>query len=113
MPLDNKNWQESLAQAESAFGDLKKNLADQQDARAKLEEKHQIILSELEKLKAALKKAQADQDAVVKRAEKAEAKLETVQQELVGLKQHISNMAQAIFGKKQNPNLALCKKNLV
>ncbi|KAI4996092.1 hypothetical protein ZWY2020_041190 [Hordeum vulgare] len=89
--------EESLAQAESAFGDLKKNLADQQDARARSEEKYQIILSEMEKLKAALKKAQADQDAMVKRAEKAEAKLETVQQEMVGLKQHISNMAQAIF----------------
>ena len=109
MPLDNIFWQESLAQAESAFGDLKKNLADRQDAREKSEEKHQIIFSELEKLKAALKKAQAYQDAVVKRAEKAEAKLEAVQQELAGLKQHISNMAHAIFGKKQNPDLALCK----
>ncbi|KAI4998589.1 hypothetical protein ZWY2020_053931 [Hordeum vulgare] len=89
--------EESLAQAELAFGDLKKNLADQQDAREKSEEKYQIILSRMEKLKAALKKAQADQDVVVKRAEKAEAKLETVQQELADLNQHISNMAQAIF----------------
>jgi len=63
----------------------------------------------MEKLKAAHEKAQADQGAAVKRAEKAEAKLETVQQELAGLKQHISNMAQAIFGKKQDPDLALCK----
>ena len=48
----------------------------------------------MEKLKADLKRAQADQDASTKRAEKAEAKLVTVQQELSGL-----NMAQAVFGK--------------
>lgn len=90
--------EESLAQVESAFVDLKKSLADQQDARAKSEEKCQVILSEMENLKAAHKKAQADQGAAVKRAEKAEAKLEVVQQELAGLKQHISNMAHAIFG---------------
>ncbi|KAI4981291.1 hypothetical protein ZWY2020_021776 [Hordeum vulgare] len=89
---------ESLAQAESAFGDLKKSLADQQDARAKSEEKYQVILSEMVKLKAAHNKAQVDQDVAVKQVEKAEAKLEVVQQELAGLKQHISNMAQAIFG---------------
>ncbi|KAI4967084.1 hypothetical protein ZWY2020_031065 [Hordeum vulgare] len=92
--------EESLAQAESTFGDLKKSLADQQDTRAKSEEKYQVILSEMEKLKAAHNKAQADQDVAVKRAEKAEAKLEIVQQELAGLKQHISTMAHAIFGKK-------------
>ncbi|KAI4989795.1 hypothetical protein ZWY2020_038158 [Hordeum vulgare] len=90
--------EESLAQAESALGDLKKSLADQQDAQAKSEEKCQVILSEMEKLTAAHKRAQADQGAALKRAKKAEAKLETMQQELAGLKQHISNMAQAIFG---------------
>ena len=78
---------------------MKKNLTDQQDARAKSEEKCQLILSEMEKLKADLKKAQADQDALIKRAEKAEAKLDIVQ--LAGLKRHISNMAQAVFGKNQ------------
>ena len=101
MPLDYIFQQESLTQTESAFGDLKKNLTDQQDARAKSEEKCQLILSEMEKLKADLKRAQADQDALIKRAEKVEAKLDTVQQELSGLKRHISNMAQAVFGKNQ------------
>ena len=91
--------QETLAQTESALGDLKKNLSDQQDARAKSEEKYQLVLAELEKLKADLKRAQADQDAATKRAEKAEARLATVQQELSGLKRHISNMTQAVFGK--------------
>ena len=101
MPLDYVFQPELLTQAESAFGDLKKNLTDQQDARAKSEEKCQLILFEMEKLKADLKKAQADQDALIKRAEKAEAKLDTVQQEMSGLKRHISNMAQAVFGKNQ------------
>lgn len=76
--------QESLIQTESALGDLKKSLSDQQDARAKSEEKYQLVLGEMEKLKADLKRAQADQDASTKRAEKAEAKLVTVQQELSG-----------------------------
>ena len=58
-----------------------------------------MALAELEKLKAELEKAQSDQNAALKRAEKAEAKLVTVQQELSGLKRHISNMTQAIFGK--------------
>ncbi|KAI5008166.1 hypothetical protein ZWY2020_009214 [Hordeum vulgare] len=89
---------ETLAQTESALGDLKKNLSGQQDARAKSEEKYQLALAELEKLKAELKRAQADQDAAIKRAEKAEARLATVQQELSGLKHHISNMTQAVFG---------------
>ena len=100
--------QETLIQTESALGDLKKNLSDQQDARTKSEEKYQLVLAEMEKLKADLKRAQADQDAATKRAEKAEAKLATVQQELSGLKHHISNMAQAIFGKKLT--LDLCKR---
>ena len=91
------------------MGDLKKNLTDQQDARAKAEEKYQVILAEMEKLKAANQKAQADQAAALKRAEKAKTRLEAMQQELAGLKQHISNMAQAIFGKKQGPDLVLCK----
>ncbi|KAI5000653.1 hypothetical protein ZWY2020_005242 [Hordeum vulgare] len=95
--LKNKH-EETLAQTESELGDLKKNLSGQQDARAKSEEKYQLALAELEKLKAELKRAQADQDAVIKRAEKAEARLATVQQELSGLKRHISNMTQAVFG---------------
>ncbi|KAI5020137.1 hypothetical protein ZWY2020_045025 [Hordeum vulgare] len=90
--------EETLAQTESTLGDLKKNLSGQQDVRAKSEEKHQLVMAELEKLKADLKRAQADQDTATKRAEKAEARLATVQQELSGLKRHISNMTQAVFG---------------
>ena len=58
-----------------------------------------MALTELVKLKAELKEAQAEQNAALKRAEKAEARLATVQQELSGLKRHISNMTQAVFGK--------------
>ena len=74
-------------------------MADQQDARTQSEDKYKLALVELEKLKAELERTQADQSAALKRAEKAEAKLATVQQELSGLKRHISNMTQAIFGK--------------
>ncbi|KAI4974838.1 hypothetical protein ZWY2020_048445 [Hordeum vulgare] len=95
--LNNKH-EENLAQTELALGDLRKNLAKQQDARTQSEEKCKLALAELEKLKAELEKTQADQNAALKRAEKAEAKLVTVQQELSGLKRHISNMTQAIFG---------------
>ena len=84
------------------MGDLKKSLADHQDARAKAEEKYQVILADMEKLKAANKKSQADQATALKRAEMAETKLGAVQQELAGLKKHISNMTQAIFGKKES-----------
>ncbi|KAI4975882.1 hypothetical protein ZWY2020_049489 [Hordeum vulgare] len=83
--MKNKH-EESLAQVESTLGNLKKSLADQQDARDKAEEKYQVTLAEMEKLKATNKKAQADQAAALKRAEKAETKLEAMQQELDGLK---------------------------
>ncbi|KAI4979697.1 hypothetical protein ZWY2020_016450 [Hordeum vulgare] len=96
--VDDALSEETLAQIESTLRDLKKNLSGQQDARAKSEEKYQLVLAELEKLKADLKRTQADQDAAIKRAEKAEARLATVQQELSGLKRHISNMTQAVFG---------------
>ena len=101
---------ESLIQTESELGDLKKSLSDQQDARAKSEAKYQLILYEMEKLKADLKKAQADQDALIRRAGKAEAKLDTVLQELADLKRHISNMAQAVFGKNQPLTLHFVSK---
>ncbi|KAI5006569.1 hypothetical protein ZWY2020_033812 [Hordeum vulgare] len=52
--LKNKH-EEYLIQTESALGDLKKSLSDQQDARAKSEEKYRLVLSEMEKLKADLK----------------------------------------------------------
>ncbi|KAI4969612.1 hypothetical protein ZWY2020_000526 [Hordeum vulgare] len=95
--LNNKH-EESLAQTELALGDLKRNLADQQDARAQSEDKYNLALVELEKLKAELERTQADHSAVLTRAEKRKQSRQAVQQELSGLKRHISNMTQAIFG---------------
>ncbi|KAI4977728.1 hypothetical protein ZWY2020_014282 [Hordeum vulgare] len=43
------------------------------------------------------KKAKADQASILKRAEQAKGKLEAAQQELFGLKKHISNMTLAMF----------------
>ncbi|KAI4997497.1 hypothetical protein ZWY2020_052839 [Hordeum vulgare] len=92
--------EESMTQTKSALADLRKNLAEQQDAQSESERKYRLIVAELEKMKAdhqkLEKKAKADQAAILKRAEE---KLEAAQQELSGLKKHISNMTVAMFGK--------------
>ena len=93
-----------MAQPESVVADLKKNLAEQQDAQSELETKFHLLHADLEKMKADQnffeKKAKADQAAILKRAEQAEEKLEAAQQELTGLKKHVSNMTVAMFGKR-------------
>ena len=57
--------QESVTQSESALADLRKNLADQQNARAESERKYHLVLAELERMKAdhqkLERKAKADQ----------------------------------------------------
>ena len=82
--------QESMAQTKSAVPDLKKNLAEQQEAHSELESKFGLLQADLQKMKADQKKfekkAKADQAAILKRAEQAEEKLEAAQQELTGLK---------------------------
>ena len=92
-----------MAQSEAAVADLKKNLTGQQDAYSGLEAKFRLLQAELEKMKADQekfeKKANADQAAILKRAEQAEEKLKAAQQELTGLKKHVSNMTVAMFGK--------------
>ena len=79
-----------MTQTESAMADLKKNLAEQQDAHSELETKFRLLQAYLEKMKAEQKffekKAKADQAAILERAEQAEEKLEAAQQELIGLK---------------------------
>ena len=93
-----------MAQTESVVADLKKNLAEQQDAHFELETKFRLLQADLEKMKADQKKfekkAKADQAAILKRAKQAEEKLEAAQQELAGLKKHVSNMTVAMFGKR-------------
>ncbi|KAI5018563.1 hypothetical protein ZWY2020_043451 [Hordeum vulgare] len=96
--------EESVTQTESALADLRKNLAEQQDARSESERKYHLVLAELERMKAdhqkLEKKAKADQAAILKCAQQAEGKLEAAQQELSGLKKHISNMTVAMFGSR-------------
>ncbi|KAI4990147.1 hypothetical protein ZWY2020_038510 [Hordeum vulgare] len=91
-------------ETESALPDLRKNRAEQQDAQSESERKYRLILVELERMKAdhqkLEKKAKADQAAILKHAEQAEEKLEATQQELFGLKKHISNMTVAMFGSR-------------
>ena len=94
-----------MTQAESSLAVLRKILAEQQNARTESEQKYRLALADMEKMKADHqkfeKKANADQAAILKRVEQAEAKLEAALQELSGLKKHVSNMTQAIFGKEQ------------
>lgn len=94
--------EESLTWANSTLAGLKESLAEQQDARAKSEEKFRLALADMEKMKAEHqkfeKKAHVEQAAILKRAQQAEEKLEAALQELFGFKHHISNMIQAIFG---------------
>ena len=75
--------------------------------RTAFEEKYRLALADMVKMKPDHqkfeKKVNDDQAAILKRAEQAEAKLEAAPQELSGLKKHVSNMTQAIFGKKQFP----------
>ncbi|KAI4996404.1 hypothetical protein ZWY2020_051189 [Hordeum vulgare] len=94
--------EESLTRADSTMVGLKESLAEQLDAQAKFEEKFCLALIDMEKMKAEHKrfedKAHVEQAAILKRAEQAEEKLKATVQELSGLKRHISNMTQAIFG---------------
>ncbi|KAI5000250.1 hypothetical protein ZWY2020_004839 [Hordeum vulgare] len=93
---------ESVTQTESVVADLRKNLAEQQNARSESERKYHLVLAELDRMKAdnqkLERKGKADQAVILKQAEQAEGKLEAAQQELSGLKKHISNMTVAMFG---------------
>ena len=95
--------QESLNIAEANVTDLKKSLALQQEGRAEANAKWQIALTELEKIKIELetfkKTAKTSQTVLTKHAEDAEGRLKAVTGELTGLKQHISRMTEAVFGK--------------
>ena len=78
-----------MTQTESALADLRKNLAEQQDAQSESERKYRLILAKLEMMKAdhqkLEKKAKADQAAILKRAEQAEEKSKAAHQELSSL----------------------------
>ena len=87
----------------SQLTDAKTRLADQEAEIKTADSKLQLSLSETEKLKTSLtakKKSWAEEKTLlIQRAEKAEAALEEVTTELTGLKNRVSQMVSAIFGK--------------
>ena len=95
--------QDALEAAESEMTSLKKNLALQQTARSEAETKWRVTVEDLEKTQVDFalfkKNTETQQAALTKRAEDAEGRLTTVSAELQTLKQHISRMTSAIFGK--------------
>ena len=88
--------QEALEAAES-------NLASQQTARSEADQKWRVAVTELEKTRAELaayqKTVEAEKAILTKRADDADSRLKVVSDELQSLKQHISRMTSAIFGK--------------
>ena len=87
----------------SQLTDAKTRLTDQEAEIKTADSKLQLSLSETEKLKTSLtakKKSWAEEKTLlVQRAETAEAALEEVTSELIGLKNRVSQMVSAIFGK--------------
>ena len=92
-----------MANLDSQLTDAKTRLAAQEIETQKVESKVQFSVSEIEKLKANFvkeKEAWAQEKTVLtQRADKAEATLEKVIAELIGLKNPVSRMVSAIFGK--------------
>ena len=88
--------QEALKAAES-------ERAAQQITRSAANDKWRVAVIELEKARAELtayqKTAESEKTALIKRADDAESWLKTVSDELQTLKNHISRMTSAIFGK--------------
>jgi chromosome segregation ATPase len=95
--------QEAVSLGESNITDLKKSLETQQSERAKAELSLKSPLENIEKIKANFDVERAtwetEKATLLKREEDAEAQLKPVTEELSGLKQHISQMTAAIFGK--------------
>ena len=95
--------QVATAELESQLSEAKTRLSTQETETKKIESKLQLSVSEAEKLKtsfSAEKKSWADEKtALTQHAETAEAALKEVTAELTGLKNRVSQMVSAIFGK--------------
>ena len=95
--------QATISQFESETADLKRRLASQELEIQKVNSKFEFSVSEQEKLKKNFeseKKIWADDKAsLMTQAETAEASLAEATTELSNLKQQISQMVSAIFGK--------------
>ena len=95
--------QNALSELGSQLTNAKTRLADQEAKIKDADFKLQLSLGETENLKNILttkKKTWAEEKTLLtQRAEKAEAALEEVTTELTGLKNRVSQMVSAIFGK--------------
>ena len=95
--------QSAIADLDTQLNETKTQLAAQEKETQKVESKLQASVSEIEKLKTNLsveKDAWANEKtALIHRAEKTEAALETVTAELIGLRNCVSHMVSTIFGK--------------
>ena len=95
--------QAELSEKDSQLNDLKANIKTQQSETSKAQSELRISLENIDQLKQTFS---ADKDswetektALLKRVEEAEAALKPVTDELSGLRQQITNMSLAIFGK--------------
>ena len=88
---------------ESNIPDLKASLETKQSERAKAELSLKSSLEDIEKIKTNFDGErdtwETEKSKLLKRAEDAETELKATTEELSGLKQHISHMTAAIFGK--------------
>ena len=88
---------------QEALKAVESDRAAQQVARADADNKWRVAVAELEKARAELaahqKTVESEKAVLTKRADDAESRLKTVSDELQTLKNHISRMTSAIFGK--------------
>ena len=95
--------QVATSQFQSEISDLKNRLQSQETETQRANTKFEFSVSEQEKLKANFeveRKTWADENNdLTQWADKAEATLEKVTNELSGLKRHVTQMVTTIFGK--------------
>mgnify|MGYP000858916945 CR=1 FL=1 len=92
-----------MAEKDSQLNDLKANIKTQQLETSKAKSELKSALENIEQLKLSWNSdkegRETEKEALLKRAEEAEAALKPVTEELSGLKQQINIMSSAIFGK--------------
>ena len=95
--------QAELSKKERQTADLQENIKTQQAEASKAKEELTRALGAMEKLKEGFNKERADweteKSALIKRAEKAEAALKPVVDELTSMKRQVHAMTAAVFGR--------------
>ena len=95
--------QAELSKRENQTADLQENLKSQQAETSNAKEELTSALSAMEKLKEGFNKERADwtteKSALAQRAEKAEAALKPVVDELTSVKRQVHAMTAAVFGR--------------